>query len=203
MNANLILKFAETFVSLASEINKVKDLINYVKNIDEKIDIANYYYEKIAEGSSRIVYLTDNDTVIKIAKNDKGIAQNKAELLVKDNCKYINAVIDSDGKYWLEAKYLKQLNSSDFEKLVGISFYKFSKCLNFALNEVSDSNHPKPDYLDEVKDLDIFKELVKIGKKYKIMPGDMIRISSYCQSNGYPVLIDFGMTKDVFYKYYD
>ena len=44
-------------------------------------------YRYIGEGSARKVYDLDNGCVIKIAKNIKGVAQNKAEFLISDNDK--------------------------------------------------------------------------------------------------------------------
>ena len=89
MNADKILRIANFFMALASGQEELpensKDLKTVLKNL-EKLD--NYssrkeYAEKnlkhLSSGSSRIVYLTPNETILKLAKNDKGLAQNRAE----------------------------------------------------------------------------------------------------------------------------
>ena len=56
---------------------------------------------------------------------------------------------------------------------------------------------------DEVAKSEIYKEMKRIGEKFKLMPGDIARISSWGTKDGRPVLIDAGLTKDVFDEFYD
>ena len=49
---------------------------------DKVFDILYSKYYKIGSGSSRRVWALDKNTVIKMAKNEKGIAQNLVELKV-------------------------------------------------------------------------------------------------------------------------
>ena len=43
------------------------------------------HLKKIAQGSSRIVYYIDNEKVLKLAKNKKGLAQNEIEIDYSDD----------------------------------------------------------------------------------------------------------------------
>ena len=45
-----------------------------------RIEYCDKYLQKINSGSGRIVYKIDNDKVLKLAKNIKGIAQNSTEI---------------------------------------------------------------------------------------------------------------------------
>jgi hypothetical protein len=43
----------------------------------------------------------------------------------------------------------------------------------------------------------------RIGEKFKLMPGDLARISSWGTKDNQPILIDAGLTKDVFAEFYE
>ena len=51
-----------------------------LRNHAERNRYAAEHLQKIAAGSSRIVYKIDDEKVLKLAKNDKGIAQNETEI---------------------------------------------------------------------------------------------------------------------------
>ena len=101
MNIDEILKLAQEFESFAAlekeELpENSKDLKVVLKNL-QKLKTYNArkkYAEKnlkhLSSGSSRLVYLTSNGTILKLAKNDRGIAQNKVESNSKMKSKYIN-----------------------------------------------------------------------------------------------------------------
>lgn len=186
-----------TFLKIKNQLdsfNNFKDLNNYVK---ENLHIIN-------SGSSRTIVLTDYNTVIKIAKNIKGVEQNHTESNKNIKSEFINKTISNSDRYiWVESEYLENINEEQFQKYTGFSFYNFSKAIDYALNIVSDSHHEKPRDLEKVKNSDIYKDIVSVGKLFNIMPGDMIRISSYRQKDKKPILVDFGLTKDIYYKYYD
>ena len=56
------------------------------------------------------MYLTPEKTILKLAKNDKGIAQNKAESHPKVKSKYINKILAYSKKYtWIETVYLDKM----------------------------------------------------------------------------------------------
>ena len=77
---------------------------------------------------------------------------------------------------------------------------------NIVLIDVSRSftlpDKDKPKKFDEVSKSELYKEVKKIGSEFKLMPGDLAKISSWGVKDGQPVLIDSGLTQDVFDKYY-
>lgn len=214
MNSNRILKMAEYFYSLAaSEALPAdsKDLKTILKNLEslENYNSRKKYAEKnlkhLSSGSSRIVYLSDKDTVIKLAKNDKGLAQNKAECNPKMKSKFLNKVISHAKDYsWMQTHYLDKITVKDFEEMTDISFSDFDKAIRYGLKNVSgSSDKEKPKNFDEVEKSEIYKELKRIGNQFKLLPGDLARISSWGTKGGRPVLIDAGLTKDVYAEFYD
>lgn len=213
MNANKLLRFAEIFYSLASaeelpEDSKETKVI--LKNIEklETFNARKKYAEKnlkrLSSGSSRIVYLTKENTVVKMAKNDKGLAQNKAENKVKKS-KFINKILKHAANFsWIEVPFAKKVSRKEFKKLSGIDFADFDDCIRYVLRANSGNmDKEKPDNLDDIKKHKMFKELSDIGKANKLMGGDLARISSWGRIDDNLVLIDAGLTKNVFEEYYE
>lgn len=214
MNANRLLRFATSFHSLAEKEElpeNSKDLSTVLKNL-EKLDTYNArkkYAEinlkHLSSGSSRIVYESKDGTIIKLAKNDKGIAQNKAEANPKMKSKYLNEIIKHADNYsWIETHYLDKITVKDFKKMTGLDFEDFGQSIRYGLRHVSGNiDKEKPKKFDEVAKSEIYKELKEIGNKFHLMPGDLARISSWGAKDKHPTLIDAGLTKEVFEDFYE
>lgn len=215
MKLDILSRLSEMFYVLASGGEKLPsdsdDLDIILKNIEklETYQARKKYAEKnlkhLSSGSSRIVYSFNNDIVIKLAKNDKGIAQNKAEANIKIKSKYINKILKKSKNYsWIQVPYLEKINVKDFKKMTGLDFEEFGASIRYALKSISgNSDKEKPSNYEEVSKSDIFKDIKNIGKKNKLMPGDLARISSWGEKDNNPILIDTGLTKDVFADYYE
>jgi hypothetical protein len=214
MTTAKLLKLADFFYALATEEklpDNSKDLKTILKNLEslENYNSRKEYAEKnlkhLSSGSSRLVYLTPEKTILKLAKNDKGIAQNKAEANPKMKSKFLNEVIACAKDYsWMETHYLDKITTKQFEKMTGLKFDDFGECIRYGLKNVSgNTDKEKPKNLDKVEKSEIYKEMKKIGDKFKLMPGDLARISSWGTKDGRPILIDAGLTKDVFAEFYE
>jgi hypothetical protein len=214
MNINSLIQKVNNFYSLATSgklPENSKELRTILKNLDEleTYQARKKYAEKnlkhLSSGSSRIVYLSNEKTIIKLAKNDKGIAQNKAESNPKMKSKFINKIISkSKNNIWLETHYLDKISEKQFKKMTGIDFEDFGKAMRYALKNVSDnSENKKPSKFDEISKSEIFKELKRLGTQFKLMPGDLAKISSFGAKDGHPILIDAGLTKDIFEEFYE
>jgi hypothetical protein len=207
MDPNKLLKLANYFHSLASS----KDLKAILKELEglEHYNARKEYAEKnlehLSSGSSRIVYLSPDKTIIKMAKNDKGLAQNEAECNPKMKSKFLNEVISHAKNYvWMETHYLDKITEKEFEEMTGLDFDDFGESIRYGLKDVSGNKDiEKPENFDKVEKSEIYKEMKKIGAQFKLMPGDLARISSWGTKDGRPVLIDAGLTADVFADYYD
>ena len=82
------------------------------------------HLEKISQGSSRIVYKVDDEKVIKLAKNAKGLAQNEEEASKGNwDIDIFAEVFDCDPEnYWIEMEIARKAKLSDFKRLYGIPF---------------------------------------------------------------------------------
>lgn len=214
MNPNKLLRFADIFYSLAVSEKlpeNSKDLQTILKNIEklETYQARKKYAERnlkhLSSGSSRIVYSTPKNTIVKLAKNDKGIAQNKAEANPKMKSKFLNEIIDyADNYSWIETHYLDKITPKQFEEMTGLDFDDFGEAIRYGLRDVSrNTDMEKPENFDKVEKSEIYKDLKAVGEKFKLMPGDLARISSWGTKDGKPVLIDAGLTSEVFADYYE
>ena len=214
MNPNKLLRFATLFYSMATgeELPSDSDDLKTVLANLEKLETYNArkkYAERnlkhLSSGSARVVYLTPDKTIIKLAKNDKGIAQNKAEANPKMKSKYLNQIISCAKNFsWCETHYLEKITEKEFEQMTKLKFEDFGDSLRYGLKGVSGNTEAeKPENFEKVTKSDIYKELKDIGEKFKLLPGDLARISSWGTKDGRPVLIDAGLTRDIFDEYYE
>ena len=214
MNHNKLLRFAEMFYSLATSEEMPrdsKDVPTVLKNLENlqtyaaRKKYAEANLKHLSSGSARIVYLTPDKTVVKLAKNDKGIAQNKAETNPEMKSKFLNEVIKhAKNDSWMETHYLDKITGAQFEEMTGIPFSDFDEAIRFGLKNVSENTGlTKPKNFDKVEKSEIYKEVKRIGEQFKLMPGDLARISSWGTKDGRPVLIDAGLTAEVFADFYE
>ena len=100
-------------------------VFSQIDTFKERINYCNEYLQKLGAGSSRIAYKVDNEKVLKIAKNQKGIAQNNAEIYGGlDLYPEIFAQIyeaDYDNDMWLEMELASRATEQDFKDFFGLS----------------------------------------------------------------------------------
>ena len=142
-------------------------------------DIRKGAYKYIGLGSGRYVFDLGNGYVAKVAKNRKGLAQNKAE--------YEIGSVDRSNIF---AKILQV--SDDFEILI---MEKAEKIDN--ISEVWK-------YFNVTGSRELFrrKEFTDISYKYRLILQDLRRPANWGKINGRPVIIDYGFTVGVKRKYY-
>jgi hypothetical protein len=214
MRPNHLLRLTDLFYSLASseempknstDIGQILENLEKLETYAARKKYAEDNLKHLSSGSSRLVYLTSDKKIIKLAKNDKGIAQNKAEANPEMKSKFLNEVIGCADNYsWMMTHYLDKITGKEFEEMTKIPFSDFDEAIRFGLKNVSENTGlTKPKNFDQVAKSEIYKEMKRIGEKFKLMPGDIARISSWGTKEGRPVLIDAGLTADVFADFYE
>lgn len=143
------------------------------------LNIKQGYYRYMGSGSGRKVFDMKNGYVIKVAKNQAGIAQNKSEYKISSN--------DHSNLF---AKVIHA--SNDFRILI---MQKANKIYNISYVW---------NYFNVTSKKELFnsKELLNIKKNYNLLLGDFARTSSWGIINGRPVIIDYGFTREVKERYY-
>ena len=164
-------------------------------------------------GSSRVVFQIDDNKVLKLALNNKGIAQNQAE-----DDGYLQSIglspkiFNNDNGYkWLVSEFVLPAKQQDFKECLGIDFEEFCAfiraCfrLRFGVNTYGKR-------IDEYR----YRELVEYNEtcatfddyigNYNPPMGDLLRIENYgmVKRDNYIdiVLLDSGLTKDIWDNYY-
>jgi hypothetical protein len=152
--------------------------------------------------------------VLKLAKNQKGIAQCETEIQWGGDS-YFDEILARTIEYhpdglWVEMELARKVKKSDFSVLEdGINFDEFGKYLkNFEL----ENNGRKPFY----NMTDAHKEILNENQFTQTIcefmlntdspAGDLMRLNSYgiVNRNGEDiiVIIDFGLTNDIYNEYY-
>jgi predicted transcriptional regulator len=144
-----------------------------------RMDIKKGNYTSLGSGSGRQVYDLDNGYVVKVARNRKGIAQNKVE-----------QYISSRSNTLILAKVMQ--TSEDFSLLI---MEKAQKITN--ISDVWNYFHVKSN-----KELLKQKELKELYTKYHLLTPDLCRACSWGRIHNSMVIIDYGFTLAVKRKYY-
>jgi hypothetical protein len=176
---------------------------------------AQEHLQRLSSGSSRIVYKIDDEKVLKLAKNDKGVAQNEVEIeygQYGDLSGILAKIFDYDEQnhLWVEMELAKKVNASDFKNLVG---YKFTDIQTAIHNYGIDSGNGRgrkqemdSELLDSMWENEFMYEIFDYIGNYGVPPGDLMRLSSYglVKRDGKDqiVIIDYGLTHDVYSSYY-
>ena len=170
-----------------------------LENYNSRKKYADRNLKYLSSGSSRLIYLTNKNTVIKLVKNKKGLAQNKVEANLKTSSKFINTCLNFSKDYiWIETNFLENLTEKEFAEFTGLNFKDFGEAIRSGLK-----NKDISDKFPEIKKSKIYKDIVGVGKKYKLMGGDIARISNWRSKDKRPILSDLGLNKEVYKEFYE
>ena len=175
----------------------------------------------VGNGSSRMVFQMDDETVLKLAKNQKGIAQNMEEIrLGTDN--YLDCFprvmngTDEDNGLWIICEYVLPAKAADFKKVLGVSFDVIKRfCYDMAMVDKhycvdfhdNDMQMLYNEYEDNYEVIEMFDNIRELCYGYEQNVGDLMRIANwgFCMRDGEPtlVILDYGFSHDVQKKYYN
>lgn len=136
-------------------------------------------FKYIGSGSGRRVYDIGNNMVVKVAKNKKGIAQNKEEYNISrlTNSKLFAKVIDASEFY----RYVIMENAPKINDMTVVWEY-----FNVSGN----------------KEMYELQEMKEIAEKYDLILKDLGRPQNWGRIGSRPVIVDYGFTRSVSRKYY-
>ena len=142
-------------------------------------NVSKKMYKYIGSGSGRAVFDLGNGYVVKVAKNRRGIAQNKAETQIA-SANYSN----------LFARIAQ--SSDDYEFVIMERAEKIQR-----ISEVWEYFHVRNE-----RNFYQLPELQEISQKYSLILKDLRRPENWGKVNGRPVIVDYGFTRRVMKKYY-
>lgn len=190
------------------------NIFNEIKSYKKKVAYAAERLQKLSSGSGRVVFKIDNEKVLKLAKNEKGLAQNQVEsggynlgsIIVSEVFDYDS---HHDRPYWLEMELAKKISPSRFEQLLGFSLNSVKNYLFYKKNKTyrSTEYYKKLEAkLDDLDDNEWIAELMDLIANMDLMcPGDFGRASTYGEVNRIPkvIVIDYGLDDYTFDQYYN
>jgi len=172
------------------------------------------HLKRISSGSSRIVYKIDDEKVLKLAYNKKGLAQNEVEIGYSKEGMLYDLVArvytyDQNDK-WSEMELARKLTKPTFATITGVEWDVFMRViLNYGITH---SSNRKPIYdeteeeRESVWENEFAYDVLQFIGNYAVPAGDLGRMNSYgvVKRDGADtvVLIDYGLNGDVYDSYY-
>lgn len=185
----------------------------------KRVEYCNKRLKFLGQGSSRRVYMIDNEKCLKLARNKKGIGQNEAEndgyLQQLNLCPKIYKS-DREG-LWIEAQLAKKAKESDFKRLLGYDWNIFCSWIEYTAKLYTkrslykgenDALFKSDEFESWVYDNDnVFARVNQYMTDFALESyGDLQRISSWgiVSENGQErlVLVDAGLSDSVGRDYY-
>lgn len=189
---------------------------NYLQSLNNLKDIVKYCTSKLGrpkKGSSRLVYLVDNDTVLKVAYNQVGLSQNYNERDESKQSWYGQLVAkifryDEDRLIWIEMERVKPIKNEDqMRKFLG--GYTLTDIKNYINdNQTCKNCSPEKQKMYEFFSEDEFiLELVDFVRSYDLYLEDSLHYSHWGivmrDGKQQVVLMDYGLTKQDFRHHYE
>lgn len=184
-----------------------------MRSFNQRIRYCEQNLQRISSGSGRIVYKVDNEKVLKLAKNKKGVAQNEVEVQYGAE-RYFSSIIGQtydydDDNLWVEMELARKVTPSAFKKIVGVDIETFGMYIR---NQVSrNRGRPAyftldPDIVEQLNDNEIAIDTIDFLMNSDSEAGDLGRLSSWGLVNREGseslVIIDYGLTQGVYTTYY-
>ncbi len=189
------------------ELNNINSFANRIKYADNNLT-------RIGGGSGRIVYELNDTKVLKLAKNQKGVAQNNVEFDLGKNYDFkdiITMVFEfSDDYTWIISEKAKKVTEKRIKELTGIpNLWLLSQYL---VNKELENENKKRIYkidqsdIDKLSNNDFVIDLTNLMYCFGIGLGDTNRPSTFGEvmRNGKPkiVMVDYGLNKEVYDTHY-
>ena len=162
----------------------------------------------IGQGSSRIVFQLTDEICLKLAKNEKGIAQNELEFRNSDDY-FIDNLFpkvfdesDSENYLFLVSEYVLPAKKSDFNIVENISFNDFETIL-IRLRQGRRLTQEENDIYGES---DLVRGIYDYAMNYNVPIVELIRIQNYGlvyrDNQATIVLLDSGFNDDIYRQHY-
>ena len=162
-------------------------------------------------GSSRTCFQLDDNRILKLALNNKGIAQNELEGRMDI---YLDSLgvrptifdeTDSDNNWFIVCEYVLPARVADFKRLLGITWKEFYNFIRTCEIE-KEGGRPPIDwetFYHMLEDNEKLSNIHDFISNYDISCGDLLRITNYglSRNNGI-VILDTGLDSEVWNQYY-
>lgn len=182
-----------------------------IRSFNGKLKYAKQHLQLIASGSGRSVFKIDDKKALKIAKNEKGLAQNRVEAdpyIANYDITTISYDRGDDvrdlGPFWVEMELAKKVIPSRFAQITGVTIRDLQ--LFFTLRDGYFKPKVPEGFEEKMDNNEFVMDVQRLMADYDMPIGDLVRISSFGEviREGKPkiVLVDFGLTHSVYDDFY-
>jgi hypothetical protein len=167
----------------------------------EMLEYADNFLDRMGQGSARAAYVYSSRFALKVALNDKGTAQNQAEVDVYTNPQtkhVVTGIHGSDPEYrWIISDLVEPMRSAqEFEQLTGIKWTRYMEYITNAIKHGTNDPGAPP----------FVKSVIQTIRSNSLGRGDLASDDSYEHygktPDGRVVILDYGFTREVFDKHY-
>lgn len=184
-----------------------------LRSFRERVRYCEDNLQRISSGSSRIVYRIDNEKVLKLAKNEKGLGQNAVEIQWGRDSYFENILAHTydfhQDDLWVEMELARKVTKPKFKELTGVNLNDLAIYLSNSYRENNGRRalYSQPDNIkNELIENEFSQNLNDFMIQTDSVDGDFSKLSTYgiVKRNGHEslVIIDFGLTSDVYATYY-
>lgn len=220
------------FLTEAAEVDEMAlpadwdpTMLGHDKTFKSRLEYAKERAQRLGGGSSRVAFVIPDqgrETVLKIAKNKKGMAQNEAEVEILNDgylgkLDIVIPLIDYDKQNptptWIQTEKATKVNRKRLEQLLYCDeldggLHDFMAAVYGVLGQrhrwVPTMKQIKQDLEDTTmsqEEINIFFEYVNevatLVSSSSVLPDDFYNIGNWGEYKGRPVIIDVGFTEAV------
>jgi hypothetical protein len=183
--------------------------LSEIKSFAKRIAFATSNWPRLASGSARVIFDYAPGLILKVAKNDKGIAQNMVErdYLIQSSYKDIIATIkeeDTENK-WIIVERAQKVTPSQFRSLAGFDIKELDTYLR---NWSGKMRGKRPIFSQDesikqkIEESPLIQEVLDMVGNFDMPTADFGRISSWGRIDDRLVLTDYGLTHSVYEEHY-
>lgn len=193
------------------------EIFKKLKSFNQRIKYCQENLQRISSGSSRIVYKIDDEKVLKLAKNTKGVAQNEVEHQYGNDYVLEDIVANvfevDENNLWIEMELARKVSKGDFKKVTGYSFEQFVAAVHNYGEDANGGNrqhsfkmHLDAEVYESMWENDFMRGIFDYIGNYGIPAGDLKKLSTFglVKRDGQDrvIIIDYGLTHEVYQSYY-
>ena len=184
------------------------------KSFASRLRYAQERAKRVGGGSSRVAFEIEyqgRPTILKIAKNKKGLAQNDYESQILNDytldigIPMIDYDEENDPPTWIHTEKAEKMKPSQFKKFFnGMTPDEMMHVVRFMVGKEGIRVPPDVEkrYNEIYEDNETISSLVSIVGNYEIHPHEFSMLSNWGIYNGEPVLIDVGGSSQVISQHY-
>jgi hypothetical protein len=195
-----------------------KESFSSDKSFASRVRYAQERAKKIGTGSSRIAFEIEYEgrpTILKVAKNKKGIAQNEYESQMfgdyyltgmQMTIPMIDHDEENDPPIWIHTEKAEKMKPNQFKQFFGgLDPYEVIKAVDYLTGKVQTRNI-SPERVEQYNELfeenEYINNLVDIIGNYDLPAGDFTRLANWGVYKNSPVIIDIGGSSEVMKLHY-